>query len=99
MTDEEAFALIERRRRQMHVHSVLYYHMDTNLVTDAVFDAWAVELFNLNKKYPQFKYKGYQYNMFENWTGDTGMHLKVTDEAYSMAEQLIRINDGRRSNA
>lgn len=97
MTEEEiaTFNLINRRRRQLHVHSVLYYHMDTNLITDDTFDKWAVELAELQEANPQFKYAGYQYGMFENWTGDTGMHLPVTDWAYAEAEQLLRINEAR----
>jgi len=94
-TEEEmqAFMLINRRRRQLHVHSVMYYFLNTSIVTDATFDKWAVELVELNKQWPQFKYAGYQYNMFEDWTGDTGMHLKVTDEALAMADWLLERNE------
>lgn len=35
---------IDRLRRNLHVHSVIYYHLDATIVDDAVFDKWAVEL-------------------------------------------------------
>lgn len=95
MTEDQALDLINRRRRQMHVHSTMYYHLDVNVVDDATFDKWAVELATLQKKYPQFKHKGYNYGMFEDWTGDTGMHLPVTEESVAMAEQLLRISGSR----
>jgi hypothetical protein len=74
----------------MHVHSVIYYHMHTNIIDDATFDKWAVELASLQRDFPQFKHKGYMSPMFENWTGDTGMHLPVTDATYALAQALVR---------
>lgn len=91
MKPEEAFELINRRRRQMHVHSVIYYQMHTSIITDATFDDWAVELANTQKEYPQFKHKGYMPGLFADWTGDTGMHLPTTDAVYTLATQLLRV--------
>lgn len=93
-TDEEleVFNLINRRRRQLHVHSVLYYHMHTNIITDAQFDEWAVELKTLQDKYPVQAKGGYESSMFQNWTGDTGMHLRITDWAWAEAEWLLARN-------
>ncbi len=88
MVDIEA--LINRRRRQMHVHSVIYYTMNTSIVDDATFDKWAVELVSLHSKYPQYIHKGYMPSLFNTWTGDTGMHLPITDSAYSVAMSLVK---------
>ena len=41
---ENIIALIRRRRRQILVHSCLYYKLDTNLITDEEFDKWCGEL-------------------------------------------------------
>jgi hypothetical protein len=90
--NESNLSLINRRRRQMHVHSVLYYHLDTTLISDAVFDKWAVELASLQKKYPESLHQGYMPGVFASWTGDTGMHLPVTDAAYSLALSLLKIS-------
>jgi hypothetical protein len=97
LSEDKAFELINRRRRQMHVHSVLYYHMNTSIIDDHTFDKWAVELASLQRDFPQFKHKGYMPGIFENWTGDTGMHLPITDAVYSLAEHLLA--DAQKRNA
>lgn len=67
--------LINRRRRQMHVHSILYYHFDSPIIDDATFDRWAKELVELQKKYPKSVEEGYRPDLFADWTGETGYHL------------------------
>ena len=44
--------LIKRRRLQMLIHSCLYYELDTELISDAQFDTWALELATLLKENP-----------------------------------------------
>lgn len=92
---------INRLRRNLHVHSVVYYHLDTTIVTDALFDKWAVELVELQSQYPELIKQGYLWEYFEDWTGDTGMHLPVDDRILSLAEWLVSEDDsnnlGRRS--
>lgn len=90
LSDNAALKLINRRRRQMHVHSIIYYHMHTNIIPDATFDKWAVELASLQKDFPHLVHKGYMPGVFANWTGDTGMHLPMTDAVYTLAEGLLR---------
>lgn len=87
--------LINRRRRQLHVHSILYYGMHTNIVDDATFDKWAVELVELHEEFPELVHKGYMHTLFANWTGDTGMHLPITDEAWATAQDLLRMKEKR----
>jgi hypothetical protein len=98
MNDEEAFELIQRRRRQMHVHSVIYYHLNDSIISDYIFDEWAVELLKLQTKYPQFLHKGYMHTFFANWTGDTGMHLPVKDETLALAHILLEIAHRKNSD-
>lgn len=86
---------INRRRRQIHVHSVIYYHFHTNLISDAVYDTWSVELANVQKEHPELKHKGYLAGVFADWTGDTGMHLPVTDAAYDLANRLVKSAQNR----
>ena len=42
--DNEVAALIQRRRYQILVHSLIYYELDMNLVSDAQWAEWGVEL-------------------------------------------------------
>lgn len=82
--------LINRRRRQLHVHSVVYYFLNTSIISDATFDTWAKELVTLNEEHPEFLHKGYLPGLFVDWTGDTGMHLTLRDETMALAQQLVR---------
>lgn len=95
ISEERALELISRRRRQVHVHSVIYYHMHTNIITDATFDAWSNELVSLQKHFPKSSYQGYMPGVFANWTGDTGMHLPVTDRVYALAASLLRTAENK----
>ena len=80
---------INRLRRQIHVHSVLYYHMNISLVSDYVFDRWSKELVELQTATPESKTEGYMPEVFADWTGETGMHLPVNDNVLRLAEWLI----------
>ena len=81
--------LINRRRRQLHVHSIIYYHLNTSIVEDAVFDKWANELVALHKNHPNLVNKGYMPSTFADWTGDTGMHLPAKNDVLALAEWLV----------
>ena len=87
LRDPEEF--INRRRRQMHVHSIIYYHLHTNLIDDATFDRWAVELAAAQKQFPEYLHQGYMWTVFQNWTGDTGMHLPMKDDVQDLATRLL----------
>lgn len=52
MSNSEIKSLINRRRRQILVHSFLYYRMNTTLISDEQYDAWARELMALQRDYP-----------------------------------------------
>ena len=80
---------INRLRRNLHVHSVIYYHLDTSIVDDAVFDRWAVELVKLHSQHPELIEQGYLWEHFKDWTGDTGMHLPINDKVMYLAKWLV----------
>ena len=48
-TDDELTALINRRRRQILVHSIIYYKLDDNLISDSDWSDLANELDALQK--------------------------------------------------
>ena len=45
-------SLIERRRRQLLVHSYIYYELNDSIISDDTWSKWAVELEELQRKYP-----------------------------------------------
>lgn len=88
--NEEILELINRRERQVLVHSCLYYHFNTSIITDAEYDKWSHQLYDLIVENPvEFKNSVF-YKDFKTFDGNTGMGLPY-DSAYAMrvAERLI----------
>ena len=90
MTDDTK-ELIIRRRRQMVVHSCIYYHLNQNLISDDQWQAWANQLRRLQRKNPGNV--GYMDEEFKDWDGSTGCHLPIKERhVITLAERLLRAN-------
>lgn len=63
----------------MLIHSCLYYELDTNIVSDHQWQAWANELAALQNDYPQDCNINFYDKEFEGWNGSTGHHLPIQD--------------------
>lgn len=78
---------IIRRRRQMLVHSCIYYVLNDNLIDDHIWQAWADQLTQLHRKY------GEQVNFydeaFKGWDGSTGFHLPFDPSIVNVAKRLL----------
>jgi hypothetical protein len=89
--DRRALEAIMRRRRQMLVHSYLYYGRDTNIIDDRTWTKWAQQLARLQQKY------GWRINFydrwFKDWNGSSGYHLPtnagVDHNVVRVAERLL----------
>lgn len=82
--------LIERRRRQVLVHSVIYYRFNSNVVTDAVWASWALELEELQAKYPDISKDAWYAEYFEDFEHSTGYSLPLDDPwAYRKAQLIM----------
>lgn len=84
---------IKQRRRQMLVHSYLYYEMDVNIVSDAKWSQWAMELVQLQKDYPQEASEVEYAEMFADWDGSSGAFLLFDPDIISIAERLYANKD------
>lgn len=84
--------LIKRRRRQILVHSYIYYILNDNIITDSQWSAWAEELEQLQKDYPQESSEVELYEEFKKFDHSTGANLDYSncDWVHSKALQLIR---------
>ena len=91
----EIESLIRRRRRQILVHSYIYYQLGDNLIDDATFDTWGRELQQLQRKYPEEASRVEFHAEFKNYTdSDTpsGFDLPYTmPDIRRKAEQLLAI--------
>lgn len=90
MTENEIAELINRRRRQILVHSVIYYRLNDNLIPDSTWSRWAVELDKLQKTYPDIAVKVPYAKAFADFDPSTGYNLPLDDFwAISIAKHLI----------
>lgn len=71
--------LLNRRRRQILVHSIIYYKMNDNLISDSTWSAWATELEELQAEYPEIAAKVPYAKEFKDFDHSTGMNLPLND--------------------
>lgn len=93
----EVEELIHRRRRQVLVHSIIYYKVGDSIISDAQFDLWARELARLQQEnVVESNAVEYMREEFADFTGETGFHLPLMDVAAGkIADMLIeRKKDG-----
>jgi hypothetical protein len=82
--------LINRRRRQILVHSIIYYSFDENIISDAQWSKWAEELVQLQKQYPDIACECVYADAFKTFDGSSGFDLPLNDpRAYNTALRLL----------
>ena len=87
--------LIQRRRLQILVHSYLYYELDQSIVDDYTWSKWAVELIELQNKYPELSKKVKYYKEFRDFDTPSGYALNYRlPEIMNIAHRLIGDNNG-----
>lgn len=84
---------IKQRRLQMLVHSYIYYELDKNIIDDATWDKWAMELVKLQKENPLASKNVEYYEQFKEWDGSSGAFLKFDKQTKQRAERLLKINE------
>lgn len=87
--DDKIVEKIRRRRRQMLVHSYIYYELDTNIISDWQWAQWAQELRQLQEDYPEESKAVEFYEMFKDWDGSSGAHLSYTNAIKDTARRLL----------
>lgn len=99
MNKSEIAELINRRRRQILIHSFIYYRMNSSVVSDAQYDQWARELAELQAKYPEIARDCVYAKYFEDFSESvTGFNLPLhLPEVVSTGLQLMRIHEKRKS--
>ena len=83
---------IKQRRLQMLVHSYIYYELNKNIIDDATWDKWAMELVKLQKENPLASKNTEYYEQFKEWDGSSGAFLKFDKQTKQRAERLLKIN-------
>jgi len=87
--------LIKRRRMQLMVHSAIYYHFNSNIVSDNTYDGWTQELVQLHKDFPDYSDRYDEY--FKDWAGETGFHFPKDDHILTIAIGLLETYERKRN--
>lgn len=92
----EIAELIQQRRLQLLVHSCIYYHLNTNIISDKKWDEWARELKTLQEQYPDIAKQIMWYDAFKDWDASTGAFLPIKDEWVLKKAYLISTKSSRK---
>ena len=76
---EQIAELIKRRRLQLLIHSCIYYEYNANLVSDSQWATWAIELKELQTKYPKIAEQVVWAEAFKDFDHSTGYNLPTRD--------------------
>lgn len=87
--NEEVFCKIKQRRKQMLVHSHMYYVLGRSVLSDHQFDEWAYELRDLQREYPKESKVCDFAEVFKDWDGTTGYHLPYYPWVDAVAQQIM----------
>lgn len=79
--------LMIRRRRQMIIHSHIYYRLDDNLVDDHTWQRWADELTQLQAQHGH--QLGFYDRHFKEWNGSSGFDLPMDADIERVAQRLV----------
>ena len=90
MVTIDTLELINRRQRQILVHSCLYYQFNENLIQDHVYDAWSKELAELIQSNKEEFKESVHYTSFKDYDGCSGFDLPFSDpRVVGVAESLL----------
>lgn len=78
--DNPIASKIQQRRYQILVHSLIYYELDMNLVSDDKWAEWGRELVALQTAHPDIANRVIFAEAFKSFDGSTGFNLPYRDE-------------------
>lgn len=81
---------IEYLRKKLLVHSIIYYRLNENLISDEKWAEWALELEQLTKEYPHIAQNAFLAEEFKDFDHSTGYNLPLeTPWAVQKAMELV----------
>jgi hypothetical protein len=98
MNESEVMELINRKRRQILVHSFLYYRMNTSIWSDWKFDLVSKELVELQEKFPEIAKKCVYAEYFKDFDGSSGFDLPLhMPEIIDKGLRLLKYHEKRKA--
>lgn len=87
---------MNRRQRQILVHSFLYYQLNTNIISDSTFDLWCKELAEAMRDNPEEAKETVYYEDFVGFDGSSGFDLPYAKpEIQNTGFRLLEIHKRR----
>lgn len=94
MASQVKVELIKRKRRQLILHSYLYYRMNTNLISDTEYDARARALIKLQEENPQEAELAEYADVFRGFQMGDSFGLPMDDTwVHETAVRMIRLHE------
>lgn len=91
---------IHQRRRQILVHSYLYYQLDNPIIEDWKFDYFSNDLVDLQEKYPELSKEAPFHYEFQDFDGSSGFDLKYNQPVIvNVAARLLRYAEQEREKS
>lgn len=97
MSKKEIAAKIAQRRRQVLVHSILYYRFGESIIPDHKWAEWARELVALQAQYPEIAAACPLAEAFQDFDASTGYDLPLGDPYYYWVAQWLLTEHQRRN--
>ncbi len=88
--------LIKRRRRQLLVHSYIYYELNQNIISDDQWSKWALELEKLQAEHPELASKVEFADIFKNFDHSTGQNLRSAYMQPNIMDIAMRLLEYRK---
>lgn len=94
MVEQTILERINQRRRQLLVHSFLYYRLYKSTITDHQYDTFALDLIKLQEEYPEIAEQGIYANEFRGFSMGDSFALPLGDpRVQMMAMRYLRAKE------
>ena len=85
---------IKRLRLCVLVHSIIYYRLNTSVISDYQYDKFAKKLKSLQDKFGDLSSAVREYrDEFEGWDGCSGYNLKCMSDSWAVKKAIQLVKD------
>lgn len=88
--DDDYISIMSRLRRNVIVHSVIYYNFNRNIISDSEYDQLCVRLYKMQIEHPMLCEHAAFPEDFIDYDPSTGMNFGTHAWGLQAAERLLR---------
>lgn len=79
LLDEGVISVLNRRMRQVLVHSFIYYQLNDSIIEDYTFDRWSKDIVMMRRQYPEEFAQTFYADAFKDFDGSSGYDLPYSN--------------------